>query len=113
MRVLVCGGREYKDYTFVSEVLNALHKENGIEVVINGGARGADATSTEWAENHCVPFYVFPANWEAYGRSAGPIRNSQMLKQSQPNLVIAFPGGKGTAHMVEIAKRAGVEVVEY
>jgi UDP-N-acetylmuramoylalanine-D-glutamate ligase len=54
---------------------------------------------------------IYPAKWDLHGKSAGPIRNQQML-DTGVDLVIAFPGGKGTAHMVSIAKKAGVKVVE-
>lgn len=53
----------------------------------------------------------FPADWERNGRAAGPIRNRQML-DGKPDLVIAFPGGKGTADMVAEAKRRGIAVRE-
>lgn len=59
-----------------------------------------------------VPVIVYHADWNAHGRSAGPIRNAKMLAEGKPDLVVAFPGGKGTAHMVGIARKAGVPVVE-
>jgi predicted Rossmann-fold nucleotide-binding protein len=51
-----------------------------------------------------------PANWNAWGRAAGPRRNQEMLMR-KPNLVVAFPGGEGTADMVQKAIAAGVKVV--
>jgi len=52
------------------------------------------------------------ANWAGLGRKAGPIRNQEMLDQGRPNMVVAFPGGRGTADMVRRARGAGVEVIE-
>ena len=49
--------------------------------------------------------------WTRYGNSAGPIRNCEMLLQA-PDLVVAFKGGKGTAHMVAVARKKGVKVLE-
>lgn len=43
---------------------------------------------------------------------AGYIRNAQMLSEGQPNIVIAFPGGKGTEMMVSLAKKKGVQVIQ-
>lgn len=54
----------------------------------------------------------FPAKWKMYGRSAGAIRNAVMLSEFQPDIVVAFPGGRGTAHMVRIARAAGIDVIE-
>jgi UDP-N-acetylmuramoylalanine-D-glutamate ligase len=55
---------------------------------------------------------VYPADWKLHGKSAGHIRNQQMLDESKPDIVIAFPGGRGTANMIKRAKKAGVEVFQ-
>ena len=55
---------------------------------------------------------MYPADWDTHGRGAGPIRNKQMLEEGKPDLVIAFPGGKGTANMIGQAKEAGIPVRE-
>ncbi len=38
------------------------------------------------------------------------IRNQQMLKDHTPDLLVAFPGGSGTANMIERARLAGIEI---
>lgn len=58
-------------------------------------------------------FKEFPADWDKYGKRAGYLRNVQMLDEGKPDLVVAFPGGKGTAMMVKLAKERGVRVIEY
>jgi hypothetical protein len=110
MRILVCGGRNYKNFERLQEVLNQYLLD--IDVLIHGGARGADGLAWDWALQNQVPTLMYEAQWKEHGRSAGPIRNRQMLEKGQPDLVIAFPGGKGTANMVQQASDAGVEVFE-
>jgi predicted Rossmann-fold nucleotide-binding protein len=112
MRVLVCGGRDYSDAARVSAVLTKLHAEAGIDLIIQGGAHGADELAFAWARLHGVREEQFDADWENHGSFAGPIRNTRMLREGRPDLVISFPGGRGTADMVKRARRAGVEVVE-
>lgn len=112
MRVLVCGGRDYSDVSRVSAVLDKLHHEAGIDVVIEGGARGADRWAYQWADLNNVETNTFEADWENHGSFAGPMRNKRMLEEGKPDLVIAFPGGRGTADMVRKALKAGVQVVE-
>ena len=112
MRVLVCGGRNYRDHVRVGSVLNKLHDEAGISLIIQGGARGADEMAFAWARANGVEEIQFDADWEAHGSFAGPMRNKRMLDEGRPDLVIAFPGGRGTADMVRKARKAGVEVVE-
>jgi hypothetical protein len=110
-RVLVCGGRNYADRRTVYRALEIMHAANPIECLITGGAAGADNLATDWARKEQVPFQVFNADWETLGRKAGPIRNQQMLDEGKPHVVVAFPGGRGTADMTERAKKAGVPVI--
>lgn len=107
MKVIVCGGRDFRDRALLNLILNSMD----ITTVIHGAARGADQMAGSWAEAKGIPTVVMPAEWGKYGRSAGPVRNMEMLKCG-PDLVVAFPGGKGTAHMVNAAKKAGVPVRE-
>lgn len=81
-------------------------------MIIHGGARGADSLAAYWAAHSGVPFETYQADWKQHGRGAGPIRNKRMLSEGKPDLVVAFPGGSGTAHMVRIAREAGVKVME-
>lgn len=108
-RILICGGRDFTDRADAQRVLDTFASPS---LVITGGARGADAIGAEWARVRGYARVVFPANWVGELKSAGYRRNKRMLEIGQPDLVIAFPGGKGTANMVSLAKRAGIEVVE-
>lgn len=112
MKILVCGGRDYNDYDRLEDELNTLWRVYGDFTVISGMARGADSLAVRYAEQYNCPLEKFPALWDVHGRSAGYIRNQLMLDEGQPDLVVAFPGGKGTENMKTIARKAGVEVVE-
>ena len=113
MRVLVCGGRDYRDRDRVFAVLHALMvKSEGIDAIIEGGARGADRLAREFAKAYSTRCITYEADWDAHGSFAGPMRNKVMLEDGQPDLVVAFPGGAGTRDMVRKARKAGVDVVE-
>ena len=112
MRVLVCGGRNYSDREQLFRVLDDLHGNAPLSVLIHGAAAGADTLAGNWAESRGVPMLPFPADWHRHGRAAGPIRNMQMLDDGIPDLVVAFPGGRGTANMLKQARQAGVQVIE-
>lgn len=112
MRVLVCGGRDFTDKVSVWGGLQALHLKFGVTAIIEGGAKGADALAASWAIAERVPTEMFPADWKNDGRSAGPKRNQRMIDEGKPDLVVAFPGGRGTADMVRRACAAGIEVRE-
>jgi hypothetical protein len=105
VKVLVCGGRSFERYKLLNDTLQAIHAERPITSIIQGGARGADTLAREWAEGRGIPHKTYMANWALYGPKAGLIRNVEMLAHSDPDLVVAFPGGDGTSHMVKIATR--------
>jgi hypothetical protein len=109
-RVLVCGGR---DFTNINLLYDTLDKFLGpIDLLISGGACGADSLAEMWADERHVLVERYEADWSAHGKSAGPIRNQRMLHEGKPDVVLAFPGGRGTADMVDRARRAGIRVIE-
>lgn len=112
MIILVCGGRTYSDVRTVDSVLSrGINPGDPLTVVIQGGAPGADRLAKEWCHRNRVHCAQVDALWDAFKHSAGPRRNTVMLVL-QPEIVIAFPGGKGTANMVAQARERGVRVLE-
>lgn len=109
--VIICGGRDYSDAGTLRHALCALDAAHGPLEIVEGGASGADRLAREWARERGNPVRTFPADWAAHGRAAGPIRNEQMLREANPDFVVAFPGGRGTENMVALAKAAGVQLV--
>lgn len=109
MRILVCGGRDYRDAKTVFEALDYLQPS----VVIHGDARGADTLADVWACLNDVEVQRFAADWNKHGRKAGPIRNQEMADCSQADLCLAFPGNWGTEDMVKKARAAGIDVMRW
>ena len=119
-RVLVCGGRGYDSadvWNWLERFLRDEIESNlgrgawPISVLMHGGAKGADEGAGKWAESEDLKSIVFKADWKKYGKSAGPRRNSIMLRDGKPDIVIAFPGGKGTEDMVNKAHGESVPVI--
>ena len=106
MRVLICGDRNWADKELIKAVIKALKPKP--QIVICGGARGADTLAKEAALELGLKVQEFTADWEKYGKAAGCIRNQQMLREGRPTLVIAFhdniKASKGTAHMLYISR---------
>lgn len=124
MRVLVCGGREYADRSAMRAELAVWmlssrygdlrwrlrdSRDAGLLTIVHGGARGADTLAGEVAQELGYTVEVHPADWKTHGRAAGPTRNQKML-DTGVDLVMAFPGGRGTADMVKRATVARVPV---
>ena len=89
-----------------------------VHLLLHGGARGADAAIGRAAQQLGWSALVMPAQWQLHGRAAGPIRNRELLEQAIARavahtfpgsiasvLVVAFPGGAGTASLVQQARR--------
>jgi hypothetical protein len=113
MRLLICGGRDLKLCT--DEIQDAVwklrHKED--IVLIHGCATGADDAARRWAEDREYETDAYPACWKQYGKAAGPIRNTQMLTEGKPDVVIAFWDlkSKGTKDMINKSLKANVSVL--
>ena len=115
LRIIFCGSRDWEDQSYILTVMQALKDNLGEFVVIEGEARGADKMARWVAENMCyLPVVGYPANWELFGKAAGPIRNEQMLRDGKADAVVAFhddlASSKGTKHMVEFARMMGKPV---
>lgn len=141
-RILVCGGRNYADERKLWATLDAICAKRGWGfppdtsganylanvVVISGKAPGADSLAIDWGVANFCTVEEYPADWTdlsqpgavirtrrdgtRYDVLAGHRRNQSMLDEGKPDLVVAFPGGTGTADMVRRALKAGVEVIE-
>lgn len=126
MRVLVCGGRNFRSPAQVFRALDDLHSAHRFTALIQGGATGADKFAKEWASAKPeIQRFECKAKWDdlshpdaviktrrdgtKYDALAGHRRNARMLEW-KPDLVVAFAGGTGTANMIEQAEAAGVRV---
>jgi hypothetical protein len=109
MKILVTGSRFYKNKDKVFEVLDELSPS----FIVQGGATGADFLAKQYAITHRIEYDTIEAEWDIHGRSAGPKRNQEMLNK-HPNieLVVAFPGNKGTADMVRRAQKQNIKILK-
>lgn len=110
--ILICGGRDYRDWDGFCRTMRAVLVDvQGEELrIVHGGASGADAMAARWASEHSYQCVAYEADWAREGRAAGPQRNQRMLDAEHVSLVVAFPGGRGTADMVRRAEAKGIQV---
>lgn len=114
MRVLVCGSRRIKRCMELLKRMSALPLNS---IIIEGGAPGIDMAARLYAQDLGLVIEEYKPNWKVHGSGAGLVRNTRMLKEGKPELVIAVPGGdsRGTWDMVRKAQVAGVpvEIIRY
>lgn len=111
MRILVCGGRNYCDQDTIKKKLAELCERYPNSTLVHGGAPGADSWSGYIGGILGFAVECHTAQWAKFGKAAGPMRNQEML-DSGVDLVVAFPGGRGTADMLDRARLAGVAIEE-
>lgn len=132
MILLATGGRDYMDTAYVNHRLDLLSQEVSIDSIVEGGAPGADTWVRMWGINHGLFVQTVSADWNGpcreacspnhrrqysglqttYCPAAGVYRNRDMLEVFHPDIVLAFPGGKGTQNMIDLAIAAGVPVIQ-
>ena len=83
-------------------------------IIIEGECIGADKQSRIFAEKRGIQVLQFPADWKKYGKGAGPIRNTQMLIEGKPDIIVAFhndiENSKGTKNMIIQSLKIGLSV---
>lgn len=85
IRLLVCGGRDFRDRWAIYNRLDMIRADRGISCIISGAASGADHIAANWAKDRGVDLREFPADWSKFGKAAGPMRNRQMLNDGHGN----------------------------
>ena len=118
-RVCVAGGRDFDNYPALKAALETLlatlppGKKGARLVIVSGGATGADRLGERFAKEHGLALEVYPADWSAHGRYAGPIRNAEMARISDE--LAAFWNGRsrGTRHMIRQMRLLGKPVAVF
>lgn len=124
LRVLICGDRNWSDIPSIENLISQLPANS---TIISGGCKGADTIASDLALKYKLPLLVFTAQWDIYGRAAGPIRNKQMLTAAispeqgkvynnavggPPTHIVAFhndiASSKGTTNMLMQGKKANI-----
>jgi predicted Rossmann fold nucleotide-binding protein DprA/Smf involved in DNA uptake len=110
MKCVICGSREVTSYEVVKQAI----KESGFEIteVVSGTARGVDRLGEKWAEENNIPITRMPANWDLHGKSAGYIRNKDMVLYvgSEGCVIAVWNGSSGTQHTINLAKEHNVKL---
>lgn len=115
MRIIISGGRNFDNYELLKEKCDYYLKDIKVDEIVSGTARGADMLGEQYAEEKGYEIHQYIPDWNGLGKSAGYKRNAKMADNA--DALIAFWDGesKGTANMIDIAKKKGlkVRVVKY
>ena len=112
-RLVVAGSRSFGDYDRLAADLDRLlaRRLPAVEIICGGCPSGADALAVRYARSRGLALRLFPADWAAYGRSAGPIRNRAMAMAGHALVAYWDGSSRGTASMIGAAQARGLRVV--
>ena len=106
MKVIVAGTRykdkankiPFDDYRLVVEAID----RSGFEIteVVCGMAIGVDKLGEQWAIANNISVKEMPANWNAHGKAAGPIRNRQMAEYADAAVIVWDGVSNGSRNMI-------------
>lgn len=110
MKLAIVGSRNFSDWL---AIMNYVHELPLDTVIVSGGARGVDTVAEQTAQARGMTTEIYRADWDKYGKSAGYRRNADIVAAADE--VVAFWDGysKGTAHTIELARKAGKKVTVY
>jgi hypothetical protein len=108
MKLGIIGSRNFNDYDLLCGVLDP-HKDK-ISLIISGGAKGADLLAEKYADENGIEKLIFLPDWNKHGKSAGFIRNSDIVANSDKILAFWDGTSNGTKNTIEKAENAGKKV---
>ena len=108
IKLAIVGSRGFNDYKKLNEVV--LPAKNKISLIISGGAKGADSLAERFAKENNIPTQIILPDWETHGKSAGFLRNKEIVEAA--DIVLAFWDGKskGTQHSFKLAEKLGKKI---
>ena len=109
MNIGITGGREFTDKDFIETTLLSIFEAD--DVMIVGDARGTDTICYDFAVSIGMKHERKEANWKAFGKRAGHIRNAEIVAQS--DYIVAFYNGRsnGTKDCIKQAREKGLQVI--
>jgi len=108
MKIAIIGSRTFNDYEKVKKVLDTFPK---IDLIVSGGAKGADYLGELYAYHNNIPKKIFYPEWDKYGKSAGFKRNKDIVDNA--DIIVAFWDGisNGTKNSINLAKKYNKKVI--
>ena len=110
MRLIIAGGRDFKDMPLLRKKMRSILDGKKVDVVLSGLAAGADSLGMCWANEFNIPIEEYPAQWDKFGKRAGYLRN-ELMAVNATHLIAFYDGeSRGTRHMIDLARNEGLDV---
>jgi len=106
MKLAIVGSRNFTDYKRLSRIVDKVKEQ--ITLIVSGGARGADTLAERYAKERAIPYLIFPANWDEYGKQAGMLRNQEIVNNADGMIAFLAPESRGTRDSIKRAQIKGI-----
>jgi hypothetical protein len=112
MKLAVVGSRDFDNYDLLKKVLDNI---GDIDVIVSGGAEGADKLSEKYARENNIKLEIYRPDWKNNGKAAGFIRNVDIWNNADEGVAFWDGKSKGTAHSFEISKKQNkkIHIIKY
>lgn len=104
MKLAIVGSRTFNDYNMLVEFIQDNYNIDEITHIVSGGARGTDALGERFAEDFDKQKMIFPANWKKFGKSAGFLRNVDIIDNCDECVCFWDGESHGTKHDIRLCQ---------
>lgn len=113
-RLIIAGSRTFNNYELLKEKVlfflqNKLNFREQI-IILSGRANGSDKLGEKFAFEHNFNVELYPADWDNKGKSAGYIRNIEMINNADAAIVFWDGKSKGTEHLIKNCKKRNIPI---
>lgn len=105
MKLAIVGSRSFTDYEKFKFHITMLFNIQSIKLIITGGAIGADSLAERFAKENDIPINIIKPDWDKYGKSAGMLRNIDIISSADEALIFWDGISKGTKNDIELAEK--------
>ena len=104
-RIVIGGYRKFNDYKVFKDFVDSCIGDENEITILSGHCKGVDLMGEQYAKEKGLLLEVYPAEWQKYGRAAGPIRNKQMVEKADVVIAFTCPRATGTKNLISHAKK--------
>ena len=116
IKVALVGSRNINDMDFVERQFFRVLRKEKVDVhdvvIVSGGATGVDTLAQKIARKYGLTIVIHYPQWWRFGKAAGPMRNTKIVKDADVVLAIRWGASKGTDDLIRKAHTVGKKVYE-
>jgi len=113
LKLIIAGSRDiWLKHDELFEIIDKFGILYEIDEIVSGCASGIDSSAIEFAVRYKIPLKRFEANWDKYGKLAGPRRNLEMATYADALLLIWDGRSRGSLNIRTRMKGMGKQIFE-